>query len=265
MKKFILFIAFLIAILSLNAQDIIIMRDASEVESKVLEIDETNVKYKKWDNPDGPTYTVQRDKILFIRYENGTKEVFNNLETPKTENKESVSDNHSIGRNFIPKPCFQGYIYTDYYVGKLMQGIDLNFNVGSRINDYVSVGFKSGFSFLFGVKQVLVPVHVDLRLYYPISKDIHPFIHISQGFEINTGSPLVEFNYINYDNTWNSDPVLATTIYIGYKGRLIYSGRIGIGCDIKAFSFSMGWYRFASYDNFYIGIGVNSSWRTRDE
>ena len=242
MCKFILFVTFLIGIISLNAQDVIVLRDALEIESKILEIDGTNVRYKKWDNPNGPTYNVPKEKVLLIRFANGTKEGFDNNAEDKGENIVI----HNNERPFIKKTCFQGYIYAEYYIGKFMKGIDLSICTGSRINDYVFVGLKSGFCFLLDIKQVLIPVNLNLNIYFPINKTVHPLIHISQGFEINNGSPIEDYSYN----------------YIGHKSRIIYSGKIGVGFDIKAFSICLGWYRFASYNNLYIGIGINTSWKS---
>ena len=245
MCKFILLITFLIGIISLNAQDVIVLRDTSEIESKILEINDTNLRYKNWDNPDGPIYNIPKEKILFIRFANGTKEGFDNNAEYERKNIEM----HYNERPFVKKPCFQGYIYAEYYIGKFMKGINLSICTGSRINDYVFVGLKSGFCFLLDIKQVLIPVNIDLNIYCPINKTIHPLIHISQGIEINYGSPIEDYSYN----------------YIGHKSRIIYSGKIGVGFDIKVFSICLGWYRFASYNNLYIGIGINTSWKSQNQ
>ncbi|MBR1871966.1 MAG: hypothetical protein IJ795_02015 [Bacteroidales bacterium] len=77
MKKLILFVTFVLAFAAgMDAQDIITKYDGSEIKSKVLEISETTVKYKKWENLSGPTYTIKVSDIVMIRYENGTNEVF---------------------------------------------------------------------------------------------------------------------------------------------------------------------------------------------
>lgn len=60
------------------AQDVIVMKDQSTVMSKVLEITSTEIKYKKWNNQDGPIYSISKSEILSINYENGEVEIFNN-------------------------------------------------------------------------------------------------------------------------------------------------------------------------------------------
>lgn len=59
-----------------SAQDVIVKKDQSTVMSKVLEITSTEIKYKKWNNLDGPTYSINRSEVLSINYENGEVEKF---------------------------------------------------------------------------------------------------------------------------------------------------------------------------------------------
>ncbi len=73
----------------LFAQDIIFKNDKSEVKAKVLEILDREVKYKKWDFMEGPTYSMRKNEIFMIIYENGSRETFNEragrtVQTPRT-------------------------------------------------------------------------------------------------------------------------------------------------------------------------------------
>lgn len=58
------------------AQDIITTKSGNDIQAKVVEVGIHNVKYKKFANPDGPEYTIPKDNILIIRYENGEKDIF---------------------------------------------------------------------------------------------------------------------------------------------------------------------------------------------
>ena len=75
MRRFCLSLAAFVAV-GVAAQDVITKRDGDEVQAKVTEITDTDVKYKKWSNPDGPTYTVKRAEVFMIKYQNGEKDVF---------------------------------------------------------------------------------------------------------------------------------------------------------------------------------------------
>ncbi len=59
-----------------EAQDRIVKRDASEVEALVLEIAPDAVRYKRFSNPEGPTYVLPASEIDFIRFANGETECF---------------------------------------------------------------------------------------------------------------------------------------------------------------------------------------------
>lgn len=58
------------------AQDLIVKTDASQIEARVLEISPESVRYKRFSNPDGPTYVLPVGEILRIRYANGETEDF---------------------------------------------------------------------------------------------------------------------------------------------------------------------------------------------
>lgn len=58
------------------AQDIIHKNDSTTIEAKVQEIGEAEIKYKKFSNPDGPTYTLKKSDVSYIVYQNGDKEVY---------------------------------------------------------------------------------------------------------------------------------------------------------------------------------------------
>jgi hypothetical protein len=59
-----------------DAQDVIITRDAKKINAKVTEVNIDNVRYKNFDNQNGPTYTILKSQIASIMYKNGTVETF---------------------------------------------------------------------------------------------------------------------------------------------------------------------------------------------
>jgi len=76
----ILLILFLTIIFSNNfcfSQDIITKKTSESIQSKILEVTTTEIKYKKFDNPNGPIFTLPKSEVSMILYENGTKDFFN--------------------------------------------------------------------------------------------------------------------------------------------------------------------------------------------
>jgi hypothetical protein len=76
MKTLLLLLLVFLSSSSLFAQDYILNKKGEEVQAKVLEITLTEVKYKKFDNLEGPVITLARNDVMMIKYENGSKEVF---------------------------------------------------------------------------------------------------------------------------------------------------------------------------------------------
>lgn len=68
------------------AQDVISLKSGNKVSAKILEINTSEIKYKRFDNPNGPTYVVSKSDIQKIEYENGTVDLLGSpavTEAPK--------------------------------------------------------------------------------------------------------------------------------------------------------------------------------------
>ena len=77
MKRTILLsLAALCCALTAAAQDLIVKTDAAKIEAKVIEITPEAVRYKRFSNPDGPTYVLPVAQIHYIQYANGEKEYY---------------------------------------------------------------------------------------------------------------------------------------------------------------------------------------------
>ena len=64
------------------AQDIITMRDGSEIQAVVVDVGVDAIKYKKYNYQDGPFFVVGISKVFSIKYRNGEKDVFEAKENP---------------------------------------------------------------------------------------------------------------------------------------------------------------------------------------
>ena len=88
--KFLLLFASLFCLINnLQSQDILVYKNGDEIQSKVIDVADDNIKYKKWGNLDGPSYTASKKDVLMIKYQNGTKDVFNNQ--PAQTNSNTVA------------------------------------------------------------------------------------------------------------------------------------------------------------------------------
>ena len=63
-------------------QDVILLKDGTEIKAKVTEIGVQDIKYKKFENLEGPVYVLKKSDVFMITYENGQKEVIKAEEQP---------------------------------------------------------------------------------------------------------------------------------------------------------------------------------------
>lgn len=68
MKK--LFLSFMLLLSTVfmgtvAAQDVITMKNGEEVKANVTEVTSSEIKYKRFDNPDGPTYTIRKSDAFY--------------------------------------------------------------------------------------------------------------------------------------------------------------------------------------------------------
>lgn len=63
------------------SQDVIYTKDSIEIESKVIEITPDFIKYKKYNQLDGPLRNIEISEVARIKYDDGTEEVFNSDST----------------------------------------------------------------------------------------------------------------------------------------------------------------------------------------
>ena len=59
-----------------RGQDVIVQKNGEEIKAKVEQVLDTDIKYRKADNPTGPVYSVRKADVFMIKYANGTKDVF---------------------------------------------------------------------------------------------------------------------------------------------------------------------------------------------
>lgn len=163
MKTFLTTIFFILLAFSSFSQDAILKRDGTKIDAKVVEITESTIKYRNFDQPDGPIRNIAKNDVKEIIYENGTWEKFELTETaPSPKPSETIPKNVSrmekdyffmngffiegmIGMNNIR----QGIQEYDYYYDSNGQYIE-EFKT-STINDiYINIGLRLGNKWYFG-------------------------------------------------------------------------------------------------------------------
>jgi len=112
------------------AQDIIITKDAKRINAKVTEVNVDNVRYKNFDNQDGPVYTLLKSNIASILYQNGEVETFEvesprqaepaqsapvTIQTTPTQTRAQIA---SSGNLLTDMQTFSPALYNQYTSGK---------------------------------------------------------------------------------------------------------------------------------------------------
>ena len=88
MKNQIVLTMLSLAALNVAAQDVVVKKDGSTILAKVLEVNQDNIKYKKFSNQNGPTYTINLSDVMSVNYENGEKEDYSNSSNTNDNNSE---------------------------------------------------------------------------------------------------------------------------------------------------------------------------------
>jgi hypothetical protein len=107
MKNILLIILFICSSSIIKAQDTLSTRSGESIIAKVLEVTTNEVKYKKFNNLNGPDIIILKSDLLQIRYENGTKDDFNNI-IKKEDTNNAAIDEAVQGKNDAQK-FYNGY------------------------------------------------------------------------------------------------------------------------------------------------------------
>lgn len=110
------------------AQDTIYKRNGDILFGKILEVNLSEVKFKNWNNLEGPTYSLLRAELFMIRYKNGSKDLFLEEQKASTDdyatNRKSASNTKS-NLNIADLPIsIDGYRYSISYINLAPKRVD---------------------------------------------------------------------------------------------------------------------------------------------
>ena len=165
-NKFVLALVFALTAPSLLAQDLIQLTTGETLPSKVIEISDTEVKYKKFSNQTGPTYSKNKTEVVGIKYENGEQEDFktsSNVQryTAVPNTKASVVANQTDAKVVLP-PVNDGNAISRVHK---INGIDVYF-LSTPLVKYTTVFSSGDLLSDLDVKSILLeyPLQIDFLL-----------------------------------------------------------------------------------------------------
>lgn len=133
---------------SLKAQDKIYKTNGEVLETKLLEVGQTEIKYKVFVNLNGPTYTLNKQQVVKVVYENGETETYHKAEV----NLEAVSTKRA--QNVFVELGAQGLVFTANYdtrLGNKRDGIGARIGAGAiSIDGSTLVTIPASLNYLLG-------------------------------------------------------------------------------------------------------------------
>lgn len=110
--KSLLLMALMLLSMLLSAQDIIITNDSQKIEAKITEVSKSEIRYKEYDNLDGPTFVLSTKDIDTIIYSSGKVKLFKHTPTPSTGNGviSKVDDYYCMGDIRMSEEEYLSYI-----------------------------------------------------------------------------------------------------------------------------------------------------------
>jgi len=197
-----IFFSTTLLIIKVKAQDIIIKNDKSEIKSKVIELTSTTIKYKKWENQDGPLYNIENKEVFMILYANGQREII------KQSNMviDASVNNHSVTKSNINSVQTQETNYKKdtiidfkntklkYKPTRLNFGLSPNFSIGPEYEYRIIkniLNFGAGYNYIFSNDKSIsndmngivylgyyVSINRLMKNYEKQDEGLFPFIHL---------------------------------------------------------------------------------------
>lgn len=242
---------------SLSAQDVIVLKTGERIDGKIIEINDVEVKYREYNDPDGIIFTMSRGKIREIRYESGRRE----QEVPEQLEEAYYVDDAKMGvkLNFTGLAAATTTLIYEYGLspGSSLEGMikinGLGFNNDEEKSGFgLAVGYKAKLGSLFKKRDSYRPKHFLAGGYLRPILGFN-WVNLDDGFDYNSYT----YVHVGFDIgiQWILQNALALDLFIGwhyYGGNFDqkFSGDTGSGGTINDGNLFGG-------ENSAISIGIN--------
>ena len=216
MKKMILFMVLFASTLTASAQDVIVKKDGSTILSKVIEIGTTEIKYKKWNNQNGPNYTIAKSDVQAINYESGEKDTFGNEVVTQPQQQFNYNDyTNQMAENLAANNRLQrekllsgakswrkasGWVFGISFAGGLVTGLILEGEVKDNFFDNTTYLICCGAGLAVGVGGALI-CHSIANNKERLANTITASHIIQQDFNIGDNKLSAGLDLMNDNNT----------------------------------------------------------------
>lgn len=176
---------------NLYSQDVIVLTDGEEIEANVVEITTETIKFRIFQNPQGPLRNIRINDVFMIIYEDGSRESFSS----------SMSNTRGNARGNVSSPTgvntdsgSQNYTGIGFGYGNSFGGLGISLNIvtgdDSKLGFHVGGGyFPAGDTFLFaGGLRFYLTDDLFLNGQFGSFGTINTFQSGSGSFEIDGGT-----------------------------------------------------------------------------
>ncbi len=243
--KFISFLVIFIGIVStLNAQDTLFLKMNKMIVCQITEIGIDEIKYKAFDNLEGPMYVIRKNDVLKIVFKNG-KEEFILPDEMDMNKEEAILDKNQVIKFAFLSPLFDHVQFIYERKIKMTQNLETRVGLIGFGNENMYDDERQGIYIAGGVKFLLGTDYYikGMRYLHPLKGSyLKPEITIS----------VYDFNKeVRYYYGWNYP---ATTEIVQYRASLaalniIYGKQYILG-NVLTFDFHVG-----------VGVGVASLYK----
>lgn len=190
-KQHYLLAAFLLCLTgNAMSQDIILKKDNATVLSKVLEVTSTEIKYKKWSNQDGPTYSISRTEVTSINYQNGDVDRFTDNAVATPVPQQTMTPKPQVQTPVVPTQPEPEKHKSPYSRGRVQ--FSLNGGVAIPMGDFgVTNNNKFCAPFAFGGDELetgcgaaKTGFNASMRLHIPVYKQYKNIVGIPLKFNV---------------------------------------------------------------------------------
>lgn len=162
---------------SVQACDYILFKTGNELFAKIVEVNNSEVKYFKCNDSKSELITVSKCDVFIIRFSNGVKQVYTESFDPSQKSTIKKVEKKKYAGSFT------------WGIGKSFDGnqhevVNLDFVNGLRKSNGFILGLGIGGRFSDRRERLLVPVYINLKFEISETKNI-PYVALNPGLAID--------------------------------------------------------------------------------
>lgn len=223
-----------------SAQDMIVKKDGTVIQAKVMKVGTSEVDYKKWSNQNGPQYSIAVADILAINYQNGEKETFDNVSAQPEASKPAAQPT-GMTQVTVETLSAEAKAANDAAIEKYNQIYDTD------VNEVMKNGNAKGAFMRLGVAEGSVLENEDIAIsiatgYMPYGGEFTPIwpnpcnVGIKFMIQNKTNSTL----YLDLGNTFYVSMGQSFGYYVPTSTTTTNSSSSGVGINAGAIAGAMG-------------------------